>query len=87
MDQYGQLPLTLHALSERLQRGETFTITTKSDDGFSYALYLDEKGRIIFRQGGQEHPFRQLEVAVLTLLNCIGEFSRDRSPRRAGGPG
>ena len=80
MDQYGQLPLTLHALSERLQRGEILTIT-RSEDGFSYALYLDERGHVILRQGSQEQPFHQLEVAVLTLLNCLGDFSRGRSPR------
>jgi hypothetical protein len=75
MDHYGPLPLTLEALRARLKRGETFTITG-SEGGFSCALYLDKKGRIILQQGNQEQPFHHLEVAVMTRLDCLGELSQ-----------
>ena len=75
MDRYGPLPLTLEELSRRLERGEVFTIEG-TDDRFGYALFLDGERRVVLRQGSQDQPFKQLEVAVLTLLCCLGEFSR-----------
>ncbi len=78
MDQYGRLPSTLEELSERLERGEVLTIAGSSDS-FGYALFLDGEKRVILRQGSQEQPFKQLEVAVLTLLCCLGEFSSTKN--------
>ncbi len=75
MDRFGPLPLTLEQLRQRLERGETLTITGAGDD-FGYALFLDERKRVILRQGSQDQPFKQLEVAVMTLLCCLGEFNR-----------
>ena len=74
MDQYGQLPLTMNALFERLRKGQTFAVAG-SENGLEYALYLDAGEHIILRQGSQEQVFRQLEPAVLTILNCLGDFS------------
>ena len=75
MDRFGPLPLTLEQLRGRLERGETLTIVGVGD-GFDCALFLDEKKHVILRQGSQEQPFKQLEVAVMTLLCCLGEFDR-----------
>jgi len=80
VDQHGPLPLTLDELAVRLARGEILTITG-SGDTFPYMLFLDPEKRVILRQGSQEHPFHQLEVAVLTLLCCLGEFSRPEGKR------
>gem|GEM_PF-3557574 len=76
MDQHGPLPLTLDELAARLARGEILTITAGSGDDFRYEIFLDPEQQVILRQGSQEHPFHQLEGAVLTLLCCLGEFSR-----------
>ncbi len=78
MDRFGTLPLALEALKERLEGGQIFSV--HGNDGLSYALFLDGEGRIVFQQGDQHQPFRQLEVAVLTLLNCVGEFSSSVPP-------
>lgn len=79
MDEYGQLPLTLALLEARLCQGQVFTI--RYTGSFDYALSLDEQGRITLRQGSQDQTFRQLEPAVLTLLNCLGEFSSSSTDR------
>lgn len=70
MGQFGPLPVTLEELSRRLARGEVFT-TVGTSDRFEYALFLDTEQHVILRQGSQEQPFQQLEVAVLTLLCCL----------------
>jgi acyl carrier protein len=73
MDSFGKLPLTLEALFERLESGQIFTV--HGNDGLDYTLFLDKEGHIVLKQGNQDQPFRQMEIAVLTLLNCVGEFS------------
>lgn len=80
MDAFGQLPLTISAFEARLRRGEVFSIQREGEDGFSYALWFQEE-RFLLRQGGQLHPFREVQPAVLTLLNCMGEFSRSGAGR------
>ena len=74
MDEFGQFPLTLAALEARLRRGEVFSIEGRGTDEFTYALSFQD-GRFLLRQGGDLHSFRQVQPAVLTLLNCLGEFS------------
>jgi hypothetical protein len=53
---------------------KSFTVFAGAD-GFPYQFYLDADERIIVRRVDQEHPFRQLELAVMIILNCLGEFS------------
>lgn len=74
MDKFGQSPATLAAFEARLRRGEVFAIQGQGADGFAYALWFQE-GRFLLRQGGDLHPFRQIQPAMLTLLACLGEFS------------
>ncbi len=74
MDKFGTLPLTLASLEARLRRGQVLTIQGQETDGFDYALWFQE-GRFFLRQGADLHPFHQVEPALLTLLNCLGEFS------------
>jgi len=71
MDQFGSLPLTIEAMEVRLRRGEVFTV--RSADGLTYALWF-QKDRFLLRQGGDLHPFRQVQPAIFTLLNCLGEL-------------
>jgi acyl carrier protein len=72
MDQFGALPVSFDALSERLRQGQTLTI--EGSAGVDYALFLDGE-HFVLRQGSQNQTFRQLEVAVLTLVSSLGEFS------------
>jgi len=83
MDNFGQLPLTLAALEARLRRGEAFTIPDQGADGYTYALWFQE-GRFFLRQGADLHPFHQVEPALFTLLNCLGEFSRSATSQGEG---
>ena len=75
MDQFGPLPVTLASLEARLRGGEVLDIEGKSTDGFEYTLSCEGE-RFLLRQGSTAHPFRQVEPAVLTLLCCLGVFSR-----------
>ena len=83
MDQFGQLPLTLTALEARLRRGEVYKIEHQGAEEFSYALWFQE-GRFLLRQGGSLHPFPHIEPAILTLLDCLGEFSRPSTSQGEG---
>jgi hypothetical protein len=73
MDRRETLPLTLAALYERLRQGERWQAT--GSDGLLYELFLDKNEVLVLRQGGQEHVFRQLEPAVMTIFNRFGAFS------------
>lgn len=78
MDRSEPFPLTLAGLEERLRRGETFEVAGRGIDGLTYALWFQE-GRFWLRQGKDLHAFKQLEVAVLTMLTYIGGFAAPSS--------
>ena len=73
MDEHGPLPLNLQALEERLRAGQTYQITNHAGDGFSYQISFDAD-RFVLQQGASTHRFHNIGTAILTLLNCLGEF-------------
>ena len=75
VDHFGLLPLTIRDFEVRLREGQSFTIEGQGSDGMSFSLWFQED-RFFLRQGKTLHPFRQVEPAVTTLLNCQGDCGK-----------
>jgi hypothetical protein len=69
-DEFTTLPLTLEAMEVRLRRGQLFRVVTSH---YTYALWYQHE-RFLLLQGKTLHKIHQPEVALFTLLNCLGEF-------------
>lgn len=69
-DEFNMWPLTLEAMEMRLHQGQVFRVVS---DHYTYALW-HQRGRFVLLQGKTLHNIHQLEVALFTLLNCLGEF-------------
>lgn len=69
-DEFTIWPLTLEAMETRLHRGQVFRVVS---DHYMYALWY-QNGRFILLQGKTLYTIHQPEVALFTLLNCLGQF-------------
>jgi hypothetical protein len=76
--EFDALPLTLEAMEARLRQGQVFRIEGRGSDGCTYALWY-QNGRFVLLQGSNLRKlpaFHQVELALFTLLNRLGEFDR-----------
>lgn len=76
MEDYHVLPISLGTIERMLKSGQRYTFQGCYANGTPYTFELLSKGNgYTLIQNGVESPFNSLEVALCTILNCLGDLA------------